>query len=95
MGVSFSQACEFVMDIRLISPAIGVILLCAPAAIAQSPQNAPNEAEVILQDSKKQDPETPKEIAECMSQWGPQTQMSKEEWAASCRRTLRYFPESR
>jgi hypothetical protein len=43
-----------------------------------------NEAEVILQESKKQDPETPKEIAECM----------KEEWAASCRRTLRYFPEN-
>ena len=86
------------MDIRPISVAIGVILLCAPAAIAQSPapkQNAPNEAEVILQDSKKQDPETPKEIAECMSQWGPQTQMTKEEWAASCRRTLRCFPESR
>ena len=58
-------------------------------------QNAPNEAEVILQDSKKQDPETPKEIAECMNQWGPQTQMSREEWAASCRRTLGYFPEGR
>ena len=28
-----------------------------------------------------------------MNQWGPQTQMTKEEWAASCRSTLRYFPE--
>lgn len=86
------------MNIRQSSIAVGVVLLCAPTAFAQSPaqkQNVPNEAEVILQDSKKQDPETPKEIAECMSQWGPQTQMSKEEWAASCRRTLRYFPESR
>ena len=86
------------MDIRPISVAIGVILVCAPAAIAQSPapkQNAPNEAEVILQDSKKQDPETPKEIAECMNQRGPQTQMSREEWGASCRRTLGYFPEGR
>ena len=74
----------------------GVILLCAPMAVAQSPepkQKVPNEAKVILQDSKKQDPETPKEIAERMSQWGPHTQMTKEEWAASCRRTLRYFPE--
>ena len=57
-------------------------------------QTAPDEAEKILQDSKKQDPETSKEIAECLSQWGPQTQMTKEEWAASCRRTLRYFPQS-
>jgi len=50
ISISFSQACEFVMDIRPISVAIGVILQCAPAAIAQSPapkQNAPNEAEVI------------------------------------------------
>ena len=65
-------------------------------AFAQSPppkQAAPNETEVILQDSKKNDPETPKEVAECMKNWGPQTQMTKEEWAASCRRTLQYFPE--
>jgi phosphoglycolate phosphatase-like HAD superfamily hydrolase len=57
-------------------------------------QTAPDEAEKILKDSKKQDPETPKEFAECLSQWGPQTQMTKEEWATSCRKTLRYFPES-
>ena len=57
-------------------------------------QTVPDEAEKILQDSKKQDPETSKEIAECMNQWGPQTQMTKDEWAASCRRTLRYFPDS-
>jgi phosphoglycolate phosphatase-like HAD superfamily hydrolase len=57
-------------------------------------QTAPDEAARILQDSKKQDPETSKEIAECLNQWGPQTQMTKEEWAASCRQTLRYFPES-
>jgi hypothetical protein len=65
-------------------------------AFAQSPppkQTAPNEAKQILQDSKKVDPETPKEIAECMKNWGPQTEMTKEEWAASCRRTLQYFPE--
>ncbi|MTD94164.1 hypothetical protein GIW81_07415 [Hyphomicrobium sp. xq] len=63
-------------------------------AQADPPKQAvPDEAEKILQDSKKQDPETSKEIAECMNQWGPQTQMTKEEWAASCRKTLRYFPE--
>ena len=81
--------------------AVGALFLAvsnplAGRAWAQTPepkQRAPNEAEVILRDSKKQDAETPKEIAECMKQWGPQTQMSKEEWAASCRSTLRYFPE--
>ena len=70
------------------------IWLGAATARAEEPKPAqPNEAEVILQDSKKNDPETPKEIAECMKQWGPQTQMTKEEWAASCKRTLGYFPE--
>ena len=44
-------------------------------------QTVPDEAEKILQNSKKQDPETSKEIAECLNQWGPQTQMTKEEWA--------------
>ncbi len=87
------------MYIRVAALAFGVVLLCPSAEIAcaQDPapqEKAPNEADVILQNSKKSDPETPKELAECMSQWGPQTQMTKEEWAASCRRTLRYFPEN-
>ena len=83
------------MDVRLPALAVGLLWLLAgaPAQSEEPKQKAPNEAEVILQDSKKQDPETPKEIAECMKQWGPNTQMSKEEWAASCRRTLQYFPE--
>jgi hypothetical protein len=59
----------------------------------QEQQQTPNEAKEILKDSQKQDPETPKELAECLKQWGPNTQMTKEEWAASCRRTLNYFPE--
>jgi hypothetical protein len=59
----------------------------------QEQQQTPNEAKEILKDSQKQVPETPKELAECMKQWGPNTQMTKEEWAASCRRTLNYFPE--
>jgi hypothetical protein len=73
-----------------------LLALCALPAFAQSrapTQSVPNEADEILQESKKQDPETPKETAECLKQWGPQTQMTKEEWAASCRRTLRYFPD--
>ena len=84
------------MDVRLSAVAFGLLWLLAatPVQSEEPKQKAPNEAEVILQDSKKQDPETPKEIAECMKQWGPNTQMTKDEWAASCRRTLRYFPEN-
>jgi hypothetical protein len=83
------------LNMPLLSTLIGIGIFCAAPAFAQAPEpKAPNEAEVILQDSKKEDPETPKEIADCISQWGPQTQMSKEEWAASCRQTLRYFPEA-
>lgn len=90
----------------LIDPACRVVLAALAAALlasagesvrAQAPepkQRAPSEAEEILQDSKKNDPEAPKEVTECMKQWGPQTQMTKEEWAASCRSTLRYFPEN-
>ena len=84
-------------DPRVAAIVFGVGLLVAGDAFAQSPQEKqrpPNEAEQILKDSQKQDPETPKEIAECMKQWGPNTQMTKEEWAASCRRTLQYFPEN-
>ena len=84
------------MDIRFAIFSFGVGLMCVSTAFAQSPetkQKSSNETEVILQDFKKQDPETPKEITECMNQWGPQTQMTKDEWAASCRSTLRYFPE--
>ena len=84
------------MNIRFAIFPVGVVLMWVSPAFAQSTetkQKSPNESEVILQDSKKRDPETPKEITECMNQWGPQTQMTKEEWAASCRSTLRYFPE--
>jgi hypothetical protein len=56
-------------------------------------KTAETEAEVILDDSKKVDPVTKKDFDECMQAWGPQTQMSKAEFAASCRTTLQYFPE--
>ncbi len=56
-------------------------------------KTAETEAEVILDDSKKVDPVTKKDFEECMQAWGPQTQMSKAEFAASCRTTLQYFPE--
>jgi hypothetical protein len=90
---------EVAMYIRVAALAFGVVLLCpfSQSAFAQSQrpkQSTPDEADVILQDSKKNAPETPKELAECINQWGPQTQMTKEEWAASCRSTLHYFPEN-
>jgi hypothetical protein len=88
------------MFIRVAALAFGIVLLCpfSHSAFAQSQrakQNAPNEADVILRNSKTNALETPKELAECMNQWEPQTQMTKEEWAASCRSTLHYFPENR
>lgn len=52
-----------------------------------------NEANVVIQDSKKNYKVTKKDISGCMKDWGPQTQMTKEEWAASCRTTLEYFPD--
>jgi hypothetical protein len=87
------------MYIRVAALTFAVVLLCSfpQSAFAQGQQpkqKAPSEADTVLQDSKKNAPETPKELAECINQWGPQTQMTKEEWAASCRRTLHYFPES-
>jgi len=52
-----------------------------------------DEAEVILEDAKKSDPVTPTDIDACMKDWDPETRMTKEEWEASCKRTLKYFPE--
>jgi hypothetical protein len=52
-----------------------------------------SEANVIIDDSKKNFRVSRKEFDECVSQWGPDTQMTKEEWSSSCRTTLQYFPE--
>ena len=51
-----------------------------------------DEAEIIIEDSRRNLKVTRKDFADCMKDWGPQTQMSKDEWAASCRSTLEYFP---
>jgi hypothetical protein len=58
-----------------------------------STKTAESEADVILDDSKKSVPVTAGEYNRCLGQWDAQTQMTKEEWAASCRSTLGYFPE--
>jgi hypothetical protein len=52
-----------------------------------------DEADAILDESKKNYKVTEKDIAGCMKDWDPQTQMSKEEWAESCRTTLEYYPD--
>jgi len=56
-------------------------------------QRGDDEANVVIQDSKRNFKVTHKSMEECMKDWGPQTQMTKEEWAASCRTTLEYFPD--
>jgi arylamine N-acetyltransferase len=80
----------------LVAVVFGAGALAAPALVAQTEQekSAPNEADQILRDSQKQNPETPKELEDCLQQWDRSTQMTKEEWAASCRNTLKYFPET-
>lgn len=84
--------------LRSIVPLAIAAALLLPAAdtFAQSPQPqsaADDEAQIILKDAKKNDPESKAEYDKCLQQWGPQTQMTKEQWAASCRATLKYFPE--
>jgi hypothetical protein len=58
-------------------------------------KTAESEADVILDESKKNARVTAKDLSECEKQWDPQTQMSKQEWAESCRTTLEYFPEEK
>lgn len=52
-----------------------------------------SEANAILDESKKDFKVTKKGLADCLKEWDPQTQMSKAEWAESCRTTLEYFPD--
>ena len=53
-----------------------------------------DEAEVILEDAKKSDPVTSADLEACMKDWDPETRMTKNEWEASCKRTLKFFPEN-
>jgi hypothetical protein len=62
-------------------------------APAPAHKTAESEADVILDDSKKYNRVTQKDLDKCMQEWDAQSQMSKSEWAESCRTTLEYFPE--
>ena len=86
------------MPISASRPALALLLAAAlllPAAASHAQeQTAPHdEAEEVLKDAKKNDPVTRAEYEKCLQQWEPQTQMTREQWAASCRATLKYFPE--
>jgi len=52
-----------------------------------------DEAEVILEDAKKNDPVTSADLDACMKDWDPETRMTRKEWEASCKRTLKFFPD--
>ena len=52
-----------------------------------------NEADAILDESKKDFKVTKRGLEDCLKDWDPQTQMSKAEWEESCRTTLEYFPD--
>ena len=56
---------------------------------------ARDEADAILDESKKDFKVTKRGLGDCMKDWDPQTQMSKAEWEESCRTTLEYFPDGR
>ncbi len=51
------------------------------------------EADAILDESKKDMKVTKRGLSDCLKDWDPQTQMTKEEWKESCRTTLEYFPD--
>jgi hypothetical protein len=65
----------------------------SPGTPGHPAKQAESEADVIIDDSKKNFKVTENDMAKCISQWDAQTQMTKEEWAESCRTTLQYFPE--
>jgi hypothetical protein len=66
----------------------------APSFSETPSKTAPkDEEQVILEDAKKNYPVTPADMEACMKDWDPEAQMTKEEWKATCKRTLKYFPE--
>ncbi|MCP4780194.1 MAG: hypothetical protein GY877_05420 [Hyphomicrobium sp.] len=77
----------------LLALAAAIILLGGSVAPSFSGAASKDEAEVILEDAKKNDPVTAADLEACMKDWDPETRMTKKEWEVSCKRTLKYFPE--
>ncbi len=63
------------------------------APVKSEPKKGEDEADVVLDDAKKNDKVTKRGLSDCMKDWDPQTQMSKAEWKESCRTSLEYFPD--
>jgi hypothetical protein len=61
--------------------------------VKSEPKKGEDEADVVLDDAKKNDKVTKRGLSDCMKDWDPQTQMSKAEWKESCRTSLEYFPD--
>jgi len=64
-----------------------------PGDVAPKKGGSEDEAEVIIKQSKEDFRVSKNELEKCINQWDAQSQLSKEEWAQSCRTTLQYFPE--
>ena len=77
-------------DVTVNTPADGAL----PGDTAKKGDANADEADAVIQQSKENFRVSKNEYDRCLGQWDPQTQMSKEEWAQSCRTTLQYFPES-
>ncbi len=77
-------------DTTVTAPADGALPGDLPS---KKSKTADSEQNTIINDSKKNFRVSHKDLDECLSQWGPDSQMTKEEWADSCRTTLQYFPE--
>lgn len=77
-------------DTTVTAPASGDL----PGDVPQKGKAPSNEAEVIIQESRKNFRVTENELQKCIEQWDAQTQMTKEEWARSCRTTLQYYPDT-
>ncbi|WP_439541837.1 hypothetical protein [Hyphomicrobium sp.] len=63
-----------------------------PAAETTAPPPAPPKGDASAVPPQRY-PETAAEVAECMKTWDAQTGMSKAEYEAACKRTLKYYPE--
>lgn len=76
-------------DKTVAAPADGAL----PGDTASKGASSESEATKIIDQSKDNFRVTQNEYNKCLGQWDPQTQMSKDQWAQSCRTTLQYFPE--
>ncbi len=71
------------------------LALSAGAGLAIAEDTPPTPETGIEQGvhPKAHHPVTEADIAECMKSWDPKTQMSREEFEESCKRSLKYYPE--